>query len=63
MWTATPNIDAYFLINHTEIKLINTELFQTKCAVVLLTGFVSAGFAVPFVSFLAALNFMPSAVK
>lgn len=36
-------------------------MFQTKC--VILTGFVSAGFTVPFSSFLDDLNFMPSAVK
>lgn len=29
----------------------------------LLTGFVSAGFTVPFVSFLVALNFIPSAAN
>lgn len=33
------------------------------CAVVLLTGFVSAGFTVPFVSLLDVLNFMPSAAN
>lgn len=45
------------------MKRINTERRQTKCAVVLLTGLFSAGFTVPFVSLLDALNFMPSAVK
>lgn len=42
---------------------MNTELFKTKCALVILTGFVSAGFTMPFVSDLVALNFMPSAVN
>lgn len=54
---------ALFLNNPHWITPINTELLQSKSAAVLLTGFISGGFAVPLASLFDALNLMPSAVK